>query len=66
MCGYSCFSPIFQHAYEKTLVTLQEVILTKAANKNLLAAISWGPLHMHWRPVRNQALKSLVVQLHGN
>lgn len=66
MCGYSGFSPIFQHAYDKTLITLQEEILTKASNKNLLAAVSWGALHMHWRPVGNQALKSLVAQLHGN
>lgn len=66
MRGYSYFSLIFQHAYEKTLMTLKEVILTKASNKNLLAAVSWGALHMHWRPVGNQALKSLVVQLHGN
>lgn len=60
------FLPILQHAYEETLMTLQEVILTKACNKNLLAAVSWESLHIHWRPVENQALKSLVVQLHGN
>lgn len=47
-------------------MTLKEVVLTKASNRNLLAAVSWGALHMHWRPVGNQALKSLVVQLHGN
>lgn len=37
-------------------MTLQEVILTRVSNKNLLAAVSWGALHVHWRPLGNQAL----------